>query len=88
MNSVKSEFTKFQIEFGTNSNSKLVNSKSKSVENSDTKISKNFDFKVPNYRFRFRFTPLVETSFSLCCMRSQISGKILGFQYLEKSGTL
>ena len=59
MNSVKSEFTEFRIEFGTNSNSELVNSKSKSVENSDTKISKNSDFKVPNYRFRFRFTPLV-----------------------------
>ena len=43
MNSVKSE---------------LVNSKSKSVENSDIKISKNSNFKVPNYRFLFRFTPL------------------------------
>ena len=51
MNLVKSEFTEFRIEFGTNSNSKLVNSKSKSVKNSDTKISKNSDFKVLNFLF-------------------------------------
>ena len=35
-----------------------MNSKSKSAENSDTKTSKNSNFKVLNYRFQFRFTPL------------------------------
>ena len=57
MNSMKSEFSEFRIEFETNSNSGLVNSKSKLVKNSDTKISKNSDFKVSNYRIRFQFTP-------------------------------
>ena len=58
MNSVKSEFTEFRIEFGTNLNSELVNSKSKSIKNFDIKFVKNFDFNILNYRFRFRFTPL------------------------------
>ena len=62
MNLVELKFTEFRIGFETNSNLKLVNSKSKSIKNSDTKILKNFDLKVPNYRFRFRFTPLPTTS--------------------------
>ena len=70
MNSVKSEFIEFRIEYGTNSNSKL---KSKSVENSDTKILKNSDFKVPNYRFRFRFTPLAPPALSAADLEAIVS---------------
>ena len=47
MNSVKSEFIEFRIEFEFG----VGEFESNSVENSD--------FKVSNYRFRFRFTPLV-----------------------------